>query len=46
MRDLLTDILQTLARHPLRTALTAFSVGWGVQFGCAARRRGRLRAQP
>ena len=30
MRDLLTDILQTLARHPLRTALTAFSVGWGV----------------
>ena len=30
MRDILTDILQTLARHPLRTLLTAFSVGWGV----------------
>jgi len=30
MRDLLTDIFQTLGRHPLRTALTAFSVGWGV----------------
>ena len=30
MRDVLTDIFQTLARHPLRTLLTAFSVGWGV----------------
>jgi putative ABC transport system permease protein len=30
LRDLITDTLQTLAAHKLRTALTMFGIAWGI----------------